>query len=138
MSDASYTSLSGAKKDAITAQTQMADCVMHLFKAGFVPSPTSVKADFDANECDFTGYAAATIETWAAPVLAGQGYMTYAPVQTFTFNNVSPFEGNVVGGHYLVDSTGALRSYTTYDPTIPVQGDGQAVVKQPVMVFVAG
>lgn len=138
MADQSALSLSGALIEATAAKTRMAASVMHLFQAGFVPSPTSVKADFDAVECDFDGYAPATIATWNDPILAGTGYMTFAPTQTFRWEFDTLGTGNQVGGHYLVSSGGDLIGYTVYNPTIPAQGPGQAVVKTPALVFPAG
>lgn len=138
MADQSAISLSGALVEATAAQTRMAASVMKLFKAGFLPSPTSVVADFNAQECDFDGYASKTIATWAAPVLAGTGYMTYAPAQTFTWSHVADDVGNQVGGHWIETAGGDLIGYTVYDPTIPCQGPGQAVIKTPVLVYPAG
>lgn len=138
MADQSFLSLTGAFEEADAAKTRMAASVMHLFKQGFTPSPTSILADFTAAECDFDGYTAATIAAWAAPVLAGTGYMTYAPAQTFPWTHVADDIGNQVGGHYLVTAGGDLIGYTIYDPTIPAMGPGQAVIKTPVLVYPAG
>jgi hypothetical protein len=136
--DASYLSLNGAKIIATANQTRMALSVMHLFKAGWVPTPSSTKADFDAHECDFDGYAPNTITAWAAPVLAGQAWATYAPTQTFRWVHDTDDVGNQVGGHYLVTAGGELIDYSIYDPTIPMQGPGQAVIKTPIEVTPAG
>lgn len=138
MADQSAISLTGALVEATAAKTRMAASKMRLFQAGFVPSPTSVKADFEAVECDFDGYAAATIATWADPVLAGTGYMTYAPAQTFAWAHDTLDVGNQVGGHWIETAGGDVIGYTVYDPTIPCQGPGQAIIKTPVLVFPAG
>src|ERR1051326_5548788 len=45
---------------------------LHLFKQGFSPAPTSVEADFEAQECDFSGYAAASL-TFGAVGIDNQG-----------------------------------------------------------------
>lgn len=134
MADFNGLSESGALIQSAANKTRMAASVMHLFKYGFIPTPTSTLADFLANECDFDGYAAATIATWGDPVLAGQAWATFAPTQIFRWAHVSADVGNQVGGHFLVTSGGDLMDYSIYDPSIPAQGPGQAVVKTPVEV----
>jgi hypothetical protein len=138
MADQNSLSLTGALLEATAAQTRMANSKMKLFQQGFVPTPTSTKADFLAHICDFDGYADKTIATWNAPVLAGVGYMTYAPTQTFTWVLAVDAVGNQVGGHWLETTGGDLVGYTIYDPTIPMQGPGQAVIKTPALVYPAG
>jgi hypothetical protein len=138
MPDTSALSLNGAKVEATAAQTRMAGSKMHLFQFGFTPSPTSTLADFEAEEADFDGYAEKTLATWAAPILAGVGYMTYAPTQTFAWTLDVDSVGNQIGGHWLETAGGELIGYTIYDPSIPLQGAGMAVVKTPVLVYPAG
>jgi hypothetical protein len=138
MPDINGLSLAGALVQATANRTRMAASVMHLFKYGWVPTPTSTLADFLAHECDFDGYAPLTIATWALPVLAGQAWATYAPTQTFRWTAGVGNVGNQAGGHFLVTSAGDLMDYSIYDPSIPVQGVGQAVIKTPVEVTPAG
>ena len=138
MPDSSALSLSGALVQATAAQTRNALSVMRLFQFGWLPTATSTLADFEANECDFDGYAPKTITAWNAPVLAGTGYMTYAPTQTFLWTFDTDGVGNQVGGHWIETAGGALLDYSIYDPSIPAQGAGQAVIKTPVEVYPAG
>lgn len=138
MPDTNALSLSGALVQATAAQARNANSVISLFKAGFLPSAASVKADFEANECDFDGYAPKTIATWNAPVLAGVGYMTYAPTQTFLWALDTDAIGNMVGGHWIETAAGVLLEYSVYDPAVPMQGAGQAVIKSPLEVYPAG
>lgn len=138
MPDVSYLSLTGAKVEAEDAVDRLANSVLHLFQAGWAPSPTSTLADFLAHECDYDGYAAKTITTWAEPVLAGAGYATFAPTQTFRWVHVADDVGNQAGGAFLVLSTGELYQYTVFDPTRPIQGPDQAVITQPTDVYLAG
>lgn len=138
MPDASFLSLSGAKVEAEDAVTRLANAVLHLYQAGFAPTPTSTLADFLARECDFDNYSPKTIATWATPILAGAGYATYAPTQTFPWVHVAADVGNQVGGSFLVLATGELYQYTQFDPTRPCQGPDQAIVTQPTDVYLAG
>lgn len=139
MPDSSALSLSGARVEALAGVTLLANSVLHLFKSGFTPTPTSLLADFTAQECDFDGYAPKTIVAWSAdPVLAGVAYAIYAPTQTFLWEFGTEGIGNQVGGAYLVLAGGTLYQYTIFDPTRAVQGPDQAVITTPTDVFPAG
>lgn len=139
MADESYLSLSGALVIATARQAALANSVMHLFKYGeWAPSVTSTLADFLLREADFASYVPKTIAAWAAPVLAGAGYMTYAPTQTFAWAAAGDNVGNSIGGHFIVSAGGDLIDYAIYDPPVPCQGPGQAVIKTPVEVIRAG
>lgn len=138
MPDQNSLSLNGARVEAVAAQTRMAACVMSLFQSGFAPSITSTKADFEAEECDFDGYAPKTIATFAAPLLSGDGYSTFGPTQVFAWTLVTDAVGNSVGGYWLETAGGELIGYGTFDPSRPAQGPDQAVVVTPILQFNAG
>ena len=138
MPDISALAMTGAKIECEAGQALLANSVLHLFQAGWVPNPLSTKADFDAHECDFDGYAALTIAAWSDPVLAGTGYATFAPTQTFRWEHVADDVGNQVGGAYLVTAGGDLYQYTIFDPTRPAQGPDQAIITTPTDVYPAG
>lgn len=138
MPDSSALSLSGARIEAVAGKARLANSVLHLFKFGFVPSPTSVLQNFLDNECDFDGYAAKTIATWSDPVLAGASYAIYAPTQTFPWTHVAADVGNAVGGAFLVLAGGDLYQYTIFDPSRPAQGPDQAVITTPTDIYPAG
>lgn len=138
MPDSAGLSLTGAKTEAAAGKTRLANSVLHLFKSGFTPSPTSILADFTAQECDYDGYAALTMAAWSDPVLAGSGYIIYSPTQTFPWAHVADDVGNQVGGAYVVLAGGSLYSYIIFDPTRPMQGPDQAVIVQPTDFYPAG
>lgn len=130
--------MTGAKVEAAAAKTRNANSVLHLFKAGFTPTPTTTLAELAAQECDFDGYIPLTIATWHDPVLAGVAFAIYAPTQTFLWEFDVDAVGNQVGGSYLVLSTGELYSYTIFDPTRPCMGPDQAIITTPTDVYPAG
>jgi len=134
MADQNGLSMEGAEVIATANQARMANCVMHLFKYTFTPTPTTPLSEYLANECDYDGYAPKTIATWDAPLLAGQAWGIFAPTQTFRWEFDTEGVGNQVGGHFLVTSGGKLMDYSIYGPSIPCQGPGQAVVKTPTEV----
>lgn len=134
MADTSYVSSQGAYDSAILTQTQLANCVMHLFQQGFTPTPLSTLADFAAHEATFDGYAPETIAAWSNPVLAGTAWAIYAPTQTFRWT-FSAGVGNMIGGYYLVTAAGDLKDYTVFNPAESAAGAGQAIIRTPVEVF---
>lgn len=138
MPDASFLSMTGAKAEATAGKTTLAASVLHLFKFGFNPNVNSTLADFLGQECDFDGYAPVTIATWADPILAGAGYLVYAPTQTFRWEHDVDDVGNQVGGAFLVLAGGTLYQYSTFDPTRPCQGPDQAIVITPADFYPAG
>jgi hypothetical protein len=135
VADSNFVSSVSAATQAAAAVTRMANCVMHLFKSSFAPTPTSPVADFAAAECDFDGYAAITIATWHAAVLAGNAWAIYAPTQTFLWTHVSADVANSVGGYWLQLSGGALDDYAVFDPAETMAGAGQAVIRTPSKLF---
>lgn len=131
-----FLSLAGALVQATERQAFLANSVMHLFKFGFQPQPNVTLAELLAQECDFDGYAAATLTAWNTPVLApGSGYMTYGPQTTFLWTHVADDVGNTVGGYFIVDSNGDLADVVVYGDGKPMTGPGQAVIETPVEIF---
>lgn len=138
MPDVTVLSLAGAKSEAEDGQSRLANSVLHLFQAGFNPNSTTPLADFLTNEADFDGYTPKTIATWSTPILAGAGYVTYAPTQTFPWTHDTDDVGNQIGGWFLVLADGTLYMFALFDPTRPCQGPDQAIVTQPTDVYLAG
>lgn len=138
MPDTSGLSMTGAKIEAVAGKARLANSVLHCFKYPFVATPNTTLADLLAVECDFDGYAAKTIAAWGDPVLAGEGYLIYAPTQTFLWEHDTDDVGNQVGGTFLVTSGGDLYQYTNFDPSRPCQGPDQAIITQPNDFYGAG
>jgi len=139
MPDTSELSLTGALVNATAGLTQMANGVLHLFKSSFNPTPTSTLADFLAAECDYDGYAPLTIVAWTSPpILSGVAYTIYSPTQTFLWVFDALGTGNQVGGMFYVLAGGELYRYTRFEPTLPMQGPSQAIVRTPTNVYPAG
>lgn len=140
MPNSSGLALTGAELIALANQARMAMSVLHLFKVNpaFTPSATTLKAEYQANECDFDGYAPKTIATFGTPVLFGTGYATYAPTQTFYWVFDSEGVQNACGGWWLETAAGVVVDYGVFDPGVPVQGPGQAVIVTPLEYTPAG
>lgn len=131
-------SMTGANAIAAANKTRNANSVLHLFKSPFLPSPTTPLSAFTAVECDYDGYAAATLAAWGDPILLGLGWATMGPTTTFRWTHDTDDVGNAVGGWYLVTAGGVLICYGTYDPAQNLTGPGQALVVTPIQVTQAG
>lgn len=127
MPDASFQHADGSHKKQQLTQTALANAVVHLFKSALAaPTPTTPLATFTANECDFDGYAAITIATFADPFHLGDSWALLAD-ERFDFDSGAPLAGgNAVGGWYLVSAAGVLMDYGTFDPVRQMQSDGDA------------
>ena len=125
--------LSGALMDATLVQTNLANAVISLFKGGFVPSPSTTKAELEAQECDFDDYVTKTVVSWTGPVLAPvSGYQINAPIQTWVVaTNVVT---NEVGGYWVEDAGGDVHDIFQFDLPVPMQVVGQAVQVVPVQL----
>ena len=106
--------LAAAIKKANILKTALAASKLRAYKAPFVPSPTSVKADFVANECDYSGYTAGgeTITAFGTPYLDPAGGATIAaPSIQFQGATASPFVSNGINGFWIETSGGDLLTY---------------------------
>lgn len=132
MPDTSFLSQAGAYQDALLRQTYLANAVVHLFKQGITPDPSTTLATLLANECDFDNYSSKTVTAWNEIVAAGAtAYLLYGPQLTWTWAHVSADVGNMVAGHFVVSAAGDLADVVIYATPIPMQGPLQAVIKTP-------
>jgi hypothetical protein len=77
---------------------------VHLFKTGFSPTPNNVKADFTAQEADFTGYTSATL-TFSAVGIDVNGVVSSLTNRCF-FQATDAVSPNTIGGFWIEDSAG--------------------------------
>lgn len=126
-------SQSGAYQLAQREQVAMENATCHLFKSSFTsPSAASQLSDFTAAECDFDNYAVKTVATWPNIIAAlGTGFLLFAAMQVWTWQNTGGGVGNSVGGMFLVDASGNLVGYVQFGTPIPMQGPNQALTLTP-------
>lgn len=131
--------LSGCLANATQMQTAFADSMLHLFQSTFVPTPSNVLADYTAAEATYTGYEAIEMTAWLAPILApGSGFMINSPEVQFSTGDTDPTTPNIIGGCYLVDSTGALRLTIIFTAPTPMEVAYQGIPIQIVYFFPTG
>jgi hypothetical protein len=129
------TPFSGARRNAVEMQTDLANAVAHLFKFGLSPSVSTLKSELEANECDFTDYTTKVIASWTGPTLA--------PVSGYQLNGgllqwivVTPTVTNNVGGAWIEDAAGNVIQIIQFDdPGIPMTVVDDQVTIPPVQFF---
>jgi hypothetical protein len=131
------TPFSAARRIAVLTQTDLINSVMKLFKFGFAPNPSTVKAELDANICDFTNYVDKNVTAWAGPTLApSPGYQLTAPVQEWTV--IDNTIGNTVGGYWIEDAAGNVMQIVKFDdPGVSMNSVDDAVIVTPTAFFTA-
>jgi len=131
--------LAGCLENALERQAALVNSVLHLFQSPFVPTASSVLADFDDAEADYDTYAAETLAAWFDPILApGSGYMIGSPLVQFEVGDTDPVTPNVIAGAYLTDQTGKLRWSVTFTETVPMQLAGQGIPLNLIFLFPTG
>ncbi len=123
------TPFSGARKAADLLKTNLANAVCSLFKFGFNPTPATLKAELEAQECDFTDYTTKTITAWTGPVLApSSGYQLNGGLVEWIV--VTPTVTNIVGGYWIENAAGDVMQIVKFDPP----GVTMAVADDPTIV----
>lgn len=128
--------LAGCLKSATERRTILASSVMKLFQEGFTPVPADPVASYDAEEADFSGYAAITVTNWSLPMFApGGGYMISTPLLQFMFDSGVGAVANNIAGAWVEDAAGAPRQTVIFTDLIPVGADQQGVQFYMVALF---
>lgn len=106
-----------AQLAGLTAKrTALALSPLKLFKSSFTPTPTSVVADFDAAEADFTGYASVAL-SWSAVGLDANNEYQMISTRAF-FQATDAVTPNEIGGAWLELASGALYEYWVFDAPV--------------------
>lgn len=119
-------------------QTLLALSVIKLFKEGFVPSPTTVVADLDAEEADYDDYILQTITAWLAPGSSPfGGAQITAPTEQFTCtaDQVVP---NAIGGYWIELAAGDVVLIRQFDTPVAMVTAGDFVQVTPTIVIPNG
>lgn len=101
-----YSAGEGSVLDAIAMRTKLgATARVRLFKAIFAPVPSSVLAQYVANEADFHGYAPVTVAAWDPVGLYDGGSQAgFSNDTSIFFQNDDGSDSNDIGGGWLEDT----------------------------------
>lgn len=106
------TNLSKIKTDRLDG------CLLRLVKANVADASGNVAATYTAQEADFGGYAAITLNSWGAVISGGTGIgETDETIRTFTATGASLPQS--IYGVFLTDPAGLLI-YAEMFPTGPI------------------
>lgn len=130
----------GALVLAEEAQALLAASMLRLFKSTIIPNVSTTLAELEADEADFTGYAAGGIEITAFfdPVLYPLGGASIsAPTVQFQTDDPTTV-GNVIGGWWLETAGGNLFAIGTFPNGQPMQAPNQGLPLNLTLVFGSG
>jgi len=105
--------------DTIT-QNGLDDSTLHLFKGELIPTTGTDSTTYDAAECDYSGYGAATVTSMANIIPSVNQRALYKSV-TFLLAAFGFEEGNTITGYWLEDDLGAVVLGERF--TVPVTFD---------------
>lgn len=88
-------------------QAELANCVVSLFQENITPSKNSVKADYEAAECDFSGYTTKTVAAFNDPAIDGNNDAIMLSPQT-TWTQTADTITNTVYGGWVENAAGDL------------------------------
>jgi len=109
----------GAVWLAGVVQGELALSKLRAYKSDFVPNASSTRADFVANECDFSGYPAGgiTLTAFLDPGFDPNGGASIqSPAVQFAVATATPIVPNVVGGVWIETAAGDFVNYGALDP----------------------
>jgi hypothetical protein len=102
------------------------DTQVHLFQTSLTPNFNTLKADFEANEADFTGYATTDIAAWTATITDPDGGKSFqSGIQTFAMTATTVT--NKIGGWFLVNGDGFMLGYGLFDTPITIAAIGAGI-----------
>lgn len=139
MADSQFFTTEAALNQATLNKAAFAGSKLRLTKAPFTPVPTTDRATFLANECDFDGYPAGgyAIAAYTGPLnFAGGGAVLTSPLVNIVYGPAgAPPVGNSVSGWWIDDTTPAVVASGSYGPPRSVAnvGDGFPWVDQIVL-----
>lgn len=119
---------SGALKKAAGVKSLLDTGLVRLFTDDLVPTSATLKADFEASEADFKGYAAA-VEDWTAPLLESGGGGTIRFFNQFAYDSgaIGGSASNRIAGCWIEDADGDVWEYFVLPEVITVDADGTGV-----------
>lgn len=119
-------------------QTLLANSVMSLFQSSLTPTVNTTKAELEAAEATYTGYAAETLAAWGDPYTSPAGGASVAS-PLVQFQTAAPYTtGNNIGGAWIETATGDLVAIITFPDEVPMAALGDAIPISQVLTFLSG
>lgn len=129
--DKAVVTTEGLMKDGAAFQTALVSSKMRLFKATELNlTETTTKAELEAAECDYDGYAEGGITVTAMNdphVDEDGGVVVLSPVVQFNYVDDTAHVANSVGGFWLEDAAGVVRISGEFTTAQPMAGNTQSI-----------
>jgi len=120
------------------ARTALAGSKLKLFQSSLTPNVNTTKAELDAAEADFTGYAEITLTTWGAPYTSSAGGAAInSPCGQFATTDPTTVPNNI-GGAWVETTGGVLVIIDAFPDVIPMNAPNQAIPIQEILRFLSG
>lgn len=123
---------------ATAEQTVLALSEIHLFKSGYVPTVDTTIADLEAQEADYTTYAAAVITAWLAPIKSSAGGAQITAATNQFSLAATPAAGNTIGGYWIQLAGGDLYLVRQFDDPQAMLAAGDGFDVTPTVIFPNG
>lgn len=118
--------VAGAIAKLVALAVTMDNAVVSLFKGGFIPDGNTTKAEFEAEECDYSGYATTTITDFTLPGIDGSGVPSMTSNGLFYQNDDGTVE-NAVGGGWIETAAGVVRYYWIFPSPVTMAAPLQSM-----------
>lgn len=119
-------------------RTALAASILKLFQSSLVPNVNTVKADLDAAEADFTGYAPITLTTWGAAYISSAGGAAInSPCGQFDTDDPTTVANNI-GGAWVETAGGLLVIIDAFPDAIPMNAPNMSIPVQEILRFLSG
>jgi hypothetical protein len=130
--------LAGSIWLAGVARTALANSKLKLFQSSLVPNVNTTKAELDAAEADFSGYAEITLTAWGVPyTVAAGGAAINSPCGQFDTDDPTTVTNNI-GGAWVETSGGVLVIIDSFPDVIPMNAPNQSIPIQEILRFLSG
>lgn len=117
-------------------KTALANSVVSLFQNTITPTVLTTKAELEAAEADYDGYAAKTVTAWGDPFLGSQGAAIQMPIQQFQpTGSTTP---NLINGAWIETAGGVLVAIIVFPATVTMGSTSDAIPLSEILRFGSG
>lgn len=117
-------------------RTALANSVVSLFQNTITPTVLTTKAELEAAEADYDGYAPKTVANWNEPFLGSLGAAIQMPVQQFQpTGSTTP---NIINGAWVETAGGVLVFIVTFPASVSMASAADAIPLSEILRFGSG
>lgn len=129
MPDTQFIPATAATVRANALKTRLVASKLRLIGDGYIPTVNDSVETLEEHEIAFDGYPAGgyALAAWTGPINAqGGGAVITSPIATVTYGPAEdPPVTGIASGWWIETAAGVLELAGTFNPTRPLQADGQ-------------